>query len=675
MTTEPGAFQRLGYAPGLDGLRAIAVSAVFLFHAGVLRGGFIGVDVFFVISGFLITSLIVSEIEVSGRLALGAFWARRARRLLPAIFAVIAAVVAYSVWEGGAALRRVGDDALATILYVANWAQIGEGRDYFAQYESEPLLEHAWSLAVEEQFYVVWPLVIAGLLLVVRRLGLPLRPAVAVAAGCAAALSVAITLWLKSSGDASLTRLYYGTDTRAVGLAVGAVFGAVLQPSHISRRTASSTTRDLFGLAALGSLATLCVVVDGTQTWLYGPGFMVIALLSVTAINAVLGQGWLARGFSVRPAAALGRVSYGVYLWHWPVIVVLTSERTGLSGVALGLVWVVVTAVLTGASWFLVETRAPMPMMRQPVRAIGYLGVALVLCGVAVVASDEAIAREQNADYTVPTAVATSSTTVPTVPTSVSAASTQPLDITITSPTTSTTTATSTSTTTSTTLPLPTDRALRVLIVGDSVAQSLRDGQDSIPAQSTFDVAGFGAVEVLNVGVVGCSVVQEGVWVFEGDVLLAQPELCRGDDRFADDVERFAPDVILTLFGWPGVGGRRFDDGEYLGPCDERFGRSWTSDHQRLVDGLSEGQSVVVANVAPISGASADLQRGTRCLNALVAELDAPIFDYQGWLCPEYDCTSSASLRPDGTHFRNAGQLQRDVTATLIGLVLPVAGY
>lgn len=669
---------RLGYEPGLDGLRAVAVSAVFLFHAGVLSGGFIGVDVFFVISGFLITSLIVSEIERNGRLALGAFWARRARRLLPAIYAVMAAAIVYSLWEGGAALRRIGEDVVATMFYVANWAQLSEGRDYFAQYEAEPLLEHTWSLAVEEQFYVVWPLIIAGLLIIVRRFGLPLRPAVAVAAACAAAASFAAALWLKGSGDASLTRLYYGTDTRAVGLAVGAVFGAMLNPSQIGQRTGTSTRRDLLGVTALMGLAAFSFVIDGSQTWLYGPGFLVIALLSVTAINAGLGQGHLARLLAVRPAVALGRVSYGVYLWHWPVIVVLDSERTGLSGLPLGLTWVAVTAALTTASWVLIESRAPMPSMQYPLRAVGYCGVALVLCGVAVVASRDAITRELDAEYVVPPAVVQPAPTSPPPPASPpgpttsleasdSAESNLPLATTGVEPA-------STSTTT-TTLPFPPDRPLRVLILGDSVAFSLRDGPDPIPEQEIFDVEGYGAVEILNRGVIGCSIVDEGAGVFENGLLFEQPEPCRGDDRFAADVERFDPDLILTLFGWPGVGDRRFDDGELLSACDERFDREWKDDYRSLVERLQTTAPVVVANVAPESDSTAEEEKGARCLNALVADLGAPVLDYQGWLCPEYDCAVSASLRPDGIHFRNAGQLQRDVTTTLMELTLPIAGY
>ncbi len=234
MTTRPDHVQsaRLAYMPGVDGLRAVSVLAVFLFHAGVLDGGFIGVDVFFVISGFLITGLAISEIERDGRLALGAFWARRARRLLPALMLVCAATLVYSIGEGGAALRRVGRDTTATILYVANWAQIGDGRDYFAAYDAPPLLQHAWSLAVEEQFYLVWPLILAAVVFTIGRRPDRLRLMVAAVATTAALASVAISFWLRSR-DVGLTRLYFGTDTRAVGLAIGSIAGCYLRPANL----------------------------------------------------------------------------------------------------------------------------------------------------------------------------------------------------------------------------------------------------------------------------------------------------------------------------------------------------------------------------------------------------------------------------------------------------------
>jgi len=678
MNADQRAIQRLAYSPSLDGLRAVAVSAVFLFHAGALSGGFVGVDVFFVISGFLITSLALSEIELTGRLALGAFWARRFRRLMPALLAVMAAVVAYSLWEGGAALRRIGDDVLATTFYVANWAQIGEGRDYFAQYESEPLLEHAWSLSVEEQFYVVWPLVIAGLVLVAKRLDLPLRRVVAGAAGVAAVASVATAMWLKGLDGTSITRLYYGTDTRAVGLAVGAVFGALVRPERIVQRVAPSRAREAVGVTALAGLAWIMLTVDGSQRWLYGPGFLLIALLSVVAIDATLGAGRLANALAVRPVVVLGRMSYGVYLWHWPVIVVLNSDRTGLSGPLLGMAWVLVTAALTALSWFAVEKRAPMPSLERPFRVAGYVGVAALLCAGAVVVANGAIASERDAEFTIPVAVsgddsppASTDVSEPTSTTVPAASTSTPSTVT----TVLATAATVPATAAPTTLPLPTNRPLRLLIVGDSAAYSLRDGPNPIPEQAVFDLPTFGAVEILNVGRVGCSIVDEGAWVFEGDVLFARPDACSGDLRYEADLERFEPDVVLMLFGWPGTGEYRFDDGVTLAACSERFDEAWRTDYQRLVDRLGADRPVVVANIAPLTGVNAEEMEPTRCLNALVDDLDARVFDYQGWLCPDYDCAVSEALRPDDIHFRNAADLQLDVTAALVELVLPIVGY
>ena len=261
------------YLPALDGLRAVAVGAVFLFHSGVVSGGFIGVDVFFVISGFLITGLAVAEVERTDRLSIGAFWARRARRLLPALLVVVAAVLVHSVAEGGAALRRVGRDVASTILYVANWAQIGEGRDYFATYEAPPLLEHAWSLAVEEQFYIVWPVVIAGLAWACRGRVVRFRMIVAGVGVAVAVASLLTTITLRGDG-VSLGRLYYGTDTHAVGLAIGAVAGALMHHDHVMSLQRRSVARDVAGMIAACALIVIAVTIDGRERWLYGPGFL-----------------------------------------------------------------------------------------------------------------------------------------------------------------------------------------------------------------------------------------------------------------------------------------------------------------------------------------------------------------------------------------------------------------
>ena len=244
---------RLGYIPALDGLRALAVGAVFLHHAELLDGGFLGVDVFFVISGFLITALAIGEIEDTGRLGLGGFWARRARRLLPALFALCAAV---AVWSALTA-EEAGREVAATLLYIANWDRLREGYEYFAAYDQPSLLEHTWSLAIEEQFYAIWPLVIAAVATGARRAGVPLRAPLATVAAIIAIGSVAWSWW-GASGGTALNRLYFGTDTRAVGLALGCVAACGL-----GRGTQTGSRASGRATEALAVAGTRCVGAPG----------------------------------------------------------------------------------------------------------------------------------------------------------------------------------------------------------------------------------------------------------------------------------------------------------------------------------------------------------------------------------------------------------------------------
>src|SRR5262245_41272123 len=165
--TRPG---RLAYQPALDGLRGVAVLAVLLFHAGHLRGGFLGVDLFFTLSGFLITTLLLAEHSARGRISLRNFWSRRARRLLPALYLVLGATVAYAaLFARPDSLQQIRGDAFAALAYVANWHLIATGGSYWSQYAAPSPLEHLWSLAVEEQFYIVWPLLVVGILAWSRR--------------------------------------------------------------------------------------------------------------------------------------------------------------------------------------------------------------------------------------------------------------------------------------------------------------------------------------------------------------------------------------------------------------------------------------------------------------------------------------------------------------------------
>src|ERR1700748_3312949 len=214
--------------PGLDGLRGVAVAAVLLYHGGVSwsGGGFLGVEVFFVLPGFLITSLLVAEWGRSGAIALRAFWARRARRLLPALFALVAAIGVYYALAGPTkAIPGLQGDGIATLLYISNWHQVAAGTNYFAATGPVSPLEHTWSLAIEEQFYLVWPLAVLGVLwLGARRSpGDPRRPLVLLLAlSLAGALASGLDMALMFDGGRNLTRVYYGTDTRASGLLIGA---------------------------------------------------------------------------------------------------------------------------------------------------------------------------------------------------------------------------------------------------------------------------------------------------------------------------------------------------------------------------------------------------------------------------------------------------------------------
>ncbi|WP_159500202.1 acyltransferase family protein [Microbacterium sp. 18062] len=376
------ALPRARYA-GLDGLRAVAVALVVVYHLFPrwwLGSGFIGVDVFFVISGFLITSLLLREHAQKGRISLRGFWTRRARRLLPAL-ALLLVVCSSAAWViGGDVLVDLGRQLLGAAAFGYNWLSILGGTDYFSASGTE-LFRNLWSLAVEEQFYVLWPLLVPLLLLLPRTW---MRGAAAgvLAVGSAAWMAAVVLAGSASPQTlgADITRAYFGTDTHAFGLLLGvalAVFWRALTARDrewMQRRTVRVAVAAV-GAASLAGLIFISLLPQ-THSIATFPGAL-LAASGLTVITIAAGA-WpgsrLGRALDVAPLRWVGDRSYGIYLWHWPVLVLLVAavQDTGIDQpfpAWVGAVALAVTLIAAEASYRLVETPVRRRGFRRTARA------------------------------------------------------------------------------------------------------------------------------------------------------------------------------------------------------------------------------------------------------------------------------------------------------------------
>ena len=357
------------YLPSIDSLRALAVLAVIIYHVDVnyLPGGFLGVDLFFVLSGYLISSLIIKEFRKTGTVNLYNFYIRRARRLLPAVYFMITVGLVVMVLFNEVLLRKSHLDAIFGYIYSSNWWYIFHKLDYFDSFGAQSPFKHLWSLAIEEQFYMIFPLLFLlvngkkkskdgtyklnkNFLYVV--LGLIL---------------VSLIAYILLFDINNISRIYFGTDTRAFSLLVGVV-GAILYPMERLHSKVTPQQNMIYSVVSLVSIATLITVMIYTSeynTWLYRGGFLLVAILGLIVIISSGKQHTLmSKLLSFKPIVFIGKISYSLYLWHFPILVLTTPvSEIGNPNIIFVILRVILTFILATASYVFVET---------PIRKLGF---------------------------------------------------------------------------------------------------------------------------------------------------------------------------------------------------------------------------------------------------------------------------------------------------------------
>ena len=641
---------RMGYQPALDGLRAISVIAVILYHANVswMLGGFLGVEVFFVVSGFLITSLMIEERAAQGRVDLRKFWIRRARRLLPALFMMLLALaiaVATFATDSAPDFRR---DVIPSLLYVSNWWQIWFVETPYFAASDLPVLRHLWSLAVEEQWYLIWPIVFVLLAKVPRRVAATITALLGVFAAVATAL-----LWLPDS-ESRTNFLYLSTPTRASGLLLGAALALWWRRADSVRRW-MTVLLDIGGLVLLGVLAVAAATVHVNDEALYRGWLVATSVISVMLIVvAVRPSGSVLRTvLGSAPLAAIGRRSYGLYLWHWPIFVIGDARGATTNLLICALITVAVNELcfrfveqparrgVIGAWW---RSRQDWSLVRKTGQIIVGLGL---IAGVSVVGVRVSAieARDLSVDTSNEEVVFELTSPATTKPATTIQAGTP-----------------TTVATTRTTLPrLP----RRVVIVGDSQAHSLFVNRPA-GIEKTFQLAN-GALD-------GCGVFERGVGIggktggFRRDF-----GNCEGfDKKWAASATKAKAEVALVVLGAWEVLDLRMGNVVYnLGSdsTDALFARQLSKGVQAL---RKTGATVALLEVPcmrPIESSGGPVpplpQRRddarTGHLNELLREFAAPendgVYFVEGpteW-CTNMKISTSTSYRWDGVHVYKPG--------------------
>ena len=658
---------KMGYEPSLDGIRAFSVIAVMLYHANVawLPGGFLGVEVFFVVSGFLITSLLIEERESNHRINLKQFWIRRARRLLPAFFVMLCATavcVAFYATDSAPDFRR---DMLPSLGYFSNWWQIfAVDTPYFAA-SSLPVLRHLWSLAVEEQWYLIWPLLFT---LVFGAKWMRPKISGALLITCSGAIMVTTALRFVEDNETRTNFLYLSTFTRSSGLLLGAAVALLWRPwRKISTRfvLARSMVADALAIGSIAVIGYLMATVHVADARLYQGGLAATTIASAVIVAVVMRPNGLLikRVFSYNFFAEIGRRSYGLYLWHWPIFVV-AHARDSIDRLAIALAATIIINEFVyqyveiptrhGAlgNWWRNRQQLSAMHRRLPIFVATVVVTSLGFTGVKVAGIQ---ARDMSID--------TSNAKVEfAVPTTVTSASSLP--------------AASTTSTTIAKLPR------KLVIVGDSQARSLAVNKPS-GIKKTFVITD-GSID-------GCGVYNKGVGVggTNGNFRRNFANCVGFEKSWAKSARKAKADVALVVIGaW-----------EVL---DLKFGSSTLAFNTPAADAMFRSQVRVGVNALRATGATVALlevpcmrpvtskggpvpalpQRGddtrTGHLNDLLREIAAPeddgVFFVSGpkeW-CSDPKISTSLSYRWDGVHaYKPGAKLIFETIATSI-LQLPV---